>query len=421
MSVGALALPVIASQADRRPAGAGAATSLQFYSPRFDASLVGLALANAVEAFEQIRPDLRLTALGEAVPIQAIFTLKRRAAARQLPDLIAYAYLPTLVQNGLALDVTENLDTGIASYWNDLSESVRNAAKVDNRSYGLPFEIGTSSALLYDRRQIEAAGLDSAAPPRRWDEFVVTAQRATHVPDRHGFALLAQIGLPATYSHWLAWFTTAGGSQFAPDQRRLAFGDGSASLAALSLYANLSVGVKVTLPNSTELGTGTAGAALASGQVAMIQGGGPELAQLRFEYPTIGERIGLAPLPWKERDVAYLQPETIVVGSQTSHRDPAWDFARYLVSTENLVRLFQTAGVIPASASGRAAARRGADPFQRFFLDRIEAPSTFVPNDTRFPAIAQRGSLMVHDVICGCVTPAMALQMALDDLNKLPI
>jgi ABC-type glycerol-3-phosphate transport system substrate-binding protein len=419
IGVGALALPFIASPSDRPPSGAGAATSVQFYSPRFDPSLVGTALTRTVASYQQAHPETRIIPVGEVVPTDATLTLTRLAAARQLPDLVAYVDLPNLVQAGLIRAVPSDFRAANGlPYSNDLSKPLQDAVTIGGGRFGLPFEIGTRSALVYDRAQLAAAGIDPSVAPRHWDEFVDVAQRTTHLPDRHGFALIAQPGLLETYPRWYAWFVTAGGSQFDPARRQIALGDGTAALDVLSLYANLSVGVKVTLPNSTELDGAAAVEALGTGRVAMIQEGSQGLAQLRSDHPDAAGRLGFAALPWKAEDVAFLEPASIAAGSQSVKVDLAWDFARVFVSTDNLIQLFQTAGILPAATSAQAVARRIADPAQRFFLDRIAGPSVFVPSDPRNLAIVQRGGLMVHDVICGCVKPPVALRQALHDLTQ---
>jgi ABC-type glycerol-3-phosphate transport system substrate-binding protein len=286
--------------------------------------------------------------------------------------------------------------------------------------YGLPIEVTSTSALFYRKSLVALAGMNPAAAPIHWPDFVDLAQRATRGLEQRGFALIAQPSIETTYAHWYDWFATSSGSLFAPDGT-IALDRGDAGLETLRLYTNLSVGVKVTLPDSTELDESKAADALVAGQVAMIQDGSSRLTQLRVDHPDVASDVGIFPLPWRTRDVSVIRTETIALAVSTTRADLAQELAAFLAGPSASARRFALAGLLPPANQARQLARAKADPLQQFFFDRLAGPSVSVPGDERWPSIAARGGLMVHDIICGCVAPTEALQKAVADLARLPV
>jgi ABC-type glycerol-3-phosphate transport system substrate-binding protein len=395
----------------------GGASSLRFYSPRFTDPLVAQAFQGLLDEFEGAHPGATVLTETEPVASQARYTLRHRAAAGQSPDLVGHVYLPSLVQDGLARTLT--IDAALRHLWDDLPELQQAAATVEGQVYGLPIEVTSSSALFYRRSGLARAGMGPPSTPLTWANFVSQAQRATLGSDQRGFALIAQPSIEATYAHWYDWFASAGGDQYAPDGR-IALDRGDAGLETLRLYANLSVGVHATLPNSTELDETKAGEAFAAGSGALIQDGSSRLAWLKAVHPEVAADLGVVPLPWQSRDVSVVRTETVALGATTPRPDLARELASFLASATSSVRRFELAGLLPPSRSARPLARGQATPLERFFLDRLAGPTVAIPGDVRLPSIVARGGLMVHDVICGCVKPEEALQKAVADMSRLP-
>jgi ABC-type glycerol-3-phosphate transport system substrate-binding protein len=393
---------------------------LRFYSPRFADARLAQVYRTLFDEFEAGHPSAPIVAETEPVASQALYTLRHRAAAGQMPDLVGYVYLPALVQSGLVRPLAIDAADATRALWSDLPAPQQAAATFGGQVYGLPIEVTSSSTLIYRKRLFTLVGVDPVVAPTSWTDFVDLARRATRGLDQRGFALIAQPSIEATYAHWYDWFATSGGSLFAPDGA-LALDRGDAALETLRFYTNLSVGVKVTLPNSTELDEAKAADALAAGQVALIQDGSARLTGLRAVHPDLTDDLGVFPLPWRSRDVATIRTETIALSASTKQVDLAAELSSFLAGQAASLRRFTLVGLLPPGNEARRLARAQADPLQQFFFDRLAGPSISLPGDERWPAIASRGGLMVHDIICGCVAPAEALQKAVADLARLPV
>ena len=120
--------------------------------------------------------------------------------------------LKHIVDKGLALDLTPFVDLWEGREF--LNPVVMQNYIVDGRIYALPGQPGYSTALGYNKRLFEKAGLVDAEGnylyPKTWEELVDVAKKLTDKSKgRVGYVILG--GDPAASWHFLNWAYQAGG------------------------------------------------------------------------------------------------------------------------------------------------------------------------------------------------------------------
>jgi ABC-type glycerol-3-phosphate transport system substrate-binding protein len=311
------------------------------------------ALNQLIAKFEAEHP--RLTIKAQYVPtgdalIQKLITAVQSKTA---PDIswIHADFLENLVKANAIYDMDHFIKAanGLTSAEvEDIYPALWQYAAWRGTIYSLPME-ATNLALLYNKDLFRAAGLDTARPPRTWEELSDYAAKLT--VDKNNDGKFEQIGFflpvyPAAgpVSGWMQWqwmpfLWQAGGELIDPEQSHVLY-NSSAGMAALQLWQRLY--------QAQQLNTFTSDydVAFASRRLAMAMDGPWNLPRFKELLKNINWAI--APLPAGPRQqVTIVGGEYLAIFRQSLHPNEAWEFLKWIIRPDVQAMWSMKSGYLP--------------------------------------------------------------------------
>lgn len=329
---GRLVLTLIAVLASAA-AGLQAAVAGPASKRTIEFSVWGDAASNSIEqmvidAFHKRHPDIQVTLRN---PSGNYFEQLLVSIAADVPPDIAivdFYNLPSLVQQGLAFDVTQWAERdGIESA---LNREVHPAALAEMTFNGRLYSVANLrigvDGLFYNTDLFRQAGV--GAPPAtgtwKWEDMRQAAARLTR--DRAGSRQIDQWGL--AFHELFVWpfIRMNGGRLLAPDQTRAAF-DEPATYEALQWLANLDLESRAVVWNFERRNAFEEGVA---GMHVMWVGG--IVNGLRR---TVQWDWNIAPLPAGEAgSISTVKGNPVVIPVNAKNKEAAWEFMKFLGSEE---------------------------------------------------------------------------------------
>jgi len=158
--------PKPAEQATAAPAEAKPVTLQYWFSwgSSFDEALKA---AIATDEFKQMLPGVTV----ETVPSSGQEKFLAAVAAGTPPDGVSNVSYPELIARGVALAVTDWINTSTVIKKDDIFQSTWDSATADGQIYGVPgIEGFLRWGFCYNEDLVTQGGLDPAKPPVTWDE-----------------------------------------------------------------------------------------------------------------------------------------------------------------------------------------------------------------------------------------------------------
>lgn len=340
-----------------------------------------------------------------------------QAAARSLPDVIHLdrKELPLFVHRGLFEDLTPYIDRDTAFHLDAFLPQLLPGCKVGARFYAVPHNFSTL-VLYYNKSHFDAEGMSYPDSTWTWDTLRRAAQRLTRT-DASGkivrYGCLMSLVLPTLiYQN--------GGQILNNDLDSCAIATPEAE-GAYQFVLDLSEKYHVSwsfLAQNLQWDDMFAG-----GRLSMIANGRWSAAWYMRSMPA--GTVDVAPLPRGKLRVGGAVNHMMAISAQSTKKEEAWEFLKYLVSEEG-ERIFNEEGAnIPSLRSvvySDAFLHHRTTPTMnnRVFLD--ELPYSVVwpfeqgPYATQLTIYTQM-DLAMRRVLLGQATVKQSLQMAQDDLN----
>ncbi|MBN2554374.1 MAG: ABC transporter substrate-binding protein [Anaerolineales bacterium] len=150
---------------------------IAFWYPYGEGSWTGDFIAAQIEAFNAENPDIVVTGQSYESYTAIIEALQRAAAGENLPGIatIGYGFDEYIVNSELATPYNQLLGEDAEAYLGDFFTSLTEVTTFDGQTYGVPLALSVAE-VFYHSDVFEAAGLDPAAPPTTWEEFLAAAE-----------------------------------------------------------------------------------------------------------------------------------------------------------------------------------------------------------------------------------------------------
>jgi N,N'-diacetylchitobiose transport system substrate-binding protein len=294
----------------------------------------------------------------------------------------------------------------------DLVPDVLDTAKIDGKTYGIPWFTGTR-ALYYRTDVFTELGL---TPPKTLAELTETA-RAVHAakPDLYGIAVGGK------YTYALLPYIWANGGDVAKQDGGTwtAAIDSPRARAGLSQYAEL-LGDDICPPAQCAQLTGSQSvAAFAGGKAAMTVGG--DFNRAAVDAGAVKDAYAVVPLPGKDSgDVApaFAGGNHLGVFSSSERRGLGVAFVELLGGKKYQQRMYDAMGTMPTFTDVQDAVAKE-DPFLKPFVDTVRAGTRFVPATPAWTRIDAQGVLptAVQQVATGQQTVDAATTAAAGEMN----
>jgi len=385
------------------------------------------ALNELIADFEREHPAISIKAqyvpTGDAL-IQKLITAVQSNTA---PDIswIHSNYLPNLVQANAIYPMDQFVrgPNGVSEEdIHDIYPSLLQAASWRGTLYSIPME-ATNLGLLYNKDLFRKAGLDPNRPPQTWDELFEYAKKLTI--DKDGDGKFEQVGLfipifpsSGSYSDWMVWqwmpfLWQAGGEIINQEQTRVLF-NSEAGVEALTFWKKIYDALKL------RMFTPDYEAAFPSGQLAMAFDGPWNLP--RWRDRKIEWAIGGLPAGPAKR-ATNVGGEYLAIFRQTKHPDQAWEFVKWLLSSEVQARWSMKSGYLPIR-HGALKVKEYAEfldvhPGLKAYVEQMEFGQSPPPIDYHSLEISRAMAEAIERATVGTMTPKAALDEAAVKANKL--
>jgi multiple sugar transport system substrate-binding protein len=220
---------------------------------------------------------------------------------------------------------------------------------IDGKTYGLPFLEGSRASMFWNKTYFQQAGI--AGPPSTFPELIEDAKKLVQIDaqgrmTRSGISLRLSgqgSGIGEKFRYVLE---AAGGSMVArtPSGKWHNGFDNQAGRDALTFYVDAVQTWHIDDPKVPHDAD-----AFASGATAILWRESWVIGEIQTKNPKLD--YGVAPIPaWRAGmpHMMMLQPEGVYVNGQSSNKDAAWDFVKFLTNAPNGLRLTEMTGWLAA-------------------------------------------------------------------------
>jgi ABC-type glycerol-3-phosphate transport system substrate-binding protein len=354
-------------------------------------------LQEYIAKYQQVNPNVEIKEQFVASGEEMLKKVQVGLASNQLPDITwgDPTWTGVLASSGKVQNVEDLMDADMKK---DFFPGALDANRYQGKVYSLPIEAG-SLELIYNKDMFSAAGINEG--PKTWDELLTDAKKLTK-GDQYGIYIPIQ---PDERTAW-TWetFLWQNGGALEKDGKP-AFG-GTEGLEAMQFYTDLITKYKVAPLDKIDVD-----ASFQSGKLAMVIG--TQGAANAYAKTT---NIGVVPLPAHKNQATGLGTNTIYLfKSDKAKEQAAWDFVKWLTSTENNADWAIKTGYLPVRASSVDTAAYKA--FGEKNLGSLVAAQSLKngvtrPNGSYYPKMSSAISNAIQKVIYGKEDAKTALDEA---------
>ena len=312
-----------------------------------------------VDKFQAANPDISVkleVTTTDGLP-QRILTALQSGAAPDVID-VQHGWVNGYAQNDLVVP----LDDAVTER-EDYIPAALEYNTWDGKLWGAPYRIETH-AIIINKGDFTAAGLDPDNPPATWEAFADAAKKLT-AGGKSGFAITGGGEVGNTIFRSLPFMWMVGGGIISDDGKQVLV-NSPESVKAVTYYTDFFK--NGASPSSTLENDGTANRRLfIAEKVSMYQSGQFDIQSIRKENPKID--IGVIPIPHPDGGdtAAILGGWSLVVPSAAKNPDEAKKLVAFLAESENQAVLTDT---FPARKSAMEA-ERFQDPILKVFKDML--------------------------------------------------
>ncbi|WP_246710222.1 ABC transporter substrate-binding protein [Martelella soudanensis] len=396
------ALVAISVSALTLASGMAFAGDVTWWTPNFNEARAQKLKAAFEEAHPDIRVNLEITTTN-GLPQRIITTLMSGST----PDIID---VQSPWVNGYA---EGNLVQPLGDVIEDRDDYVKAAldyVTYDGELYAIPYRIETM-AVIYNRGDFSAAGLDPDSPPKTWEELKTVA--ATLSKDNHyGFAITGGGEVGNTLYRSLPFIWMNGGTIVSDDLTKATVNE-KAAVEAVEYWTNFYK--DGSSPASTLENDGTANRRLfIANTVSMYQSGQFDLASIQQENPNIDIGVMMTPYPDGKETSGILAGWSFVIPKDAPNPDDAKTLISFLTEAENMGNYTDT---FPA--------RKSAMDMERFNTPLLQVYKDMLPYARPLPIhknwvqITQAYFDGIQRILLGQQTAQESMDLAAEDIQAL--
>ncbi len=288
--------------------------------------------AGLVDAFEQENPGIQVetqvTPSTEYLP-----KILTQIAADTPPDVLGVENTPFIqfVRKNVLLDLTPKLEADQAFKATDFFPKLIGRYTIDNKVYGIPYDVQPICCLFYNKGEFDEAGLTYPTNEWRWDDLLTAAQALTKTEgnrtSQYGFFL----GETAADRNLFVYSNGGQVADSVESPTKATFNDPK-TVEGMQYWADLVHKHKVApSPAFFQQGGMNGSDLFATGRLAMFVGGYWEFVFAPDKFSQVPFGMQIAPVG-PEGIRGYATGGTAYCASQTTkHQDTAWEFIKYFM------------------------------------------------------------------------------------------
>ncbi len=244
------------------------------------------------------------------------------AQARRAPCIVETNTIPA-ASNGYLMPIEKFWNAEPTEFRDAWSEDVLKGSRWQGRLYGVPVWGGVYGEI-YNRKMVEAAGLDPSKPPRSWDEYL-SWMKALTKQGQWGTGITAG-STDTTTRSLLSWIWSNGGEAFNADMTQATFASDPKSLAAIRFYIGLTQsGYAAPGPTATNYLEQTT--LFEQGKIASMRTAYWAIAKVEGDNPELKGQMIVGPPPATIPNPPVVFTQAVAsIGTGCPHPTEAWKF-----------------------------------------------------------------------------------------------
>ncbi len=281
---------------------------------------------------------------------------------------------PQWIKRGMNLSLDRFMDGPDGIDREDFIPILWDIVKYKGQTYGIPQDINIIG-LYFNKDLFDRAGLKYPDATWTWKELKAAADRMTLDEDGDGHPEVLGLHMGWGGGGFRPFLYQGGGRFWSEDRTRAAF-DRPEAAEALRYFKSLMKSFTLSKAQSQRGGLGP-DKLFEAGKVAMFYDGSWRTPSLKKNAPKL--RFGVVPLPKGVQSMSVSGSCFWGVSAKTRHPEAAWKLAKFLSSTEALVKYWQFLWVAPPA---RWSALRSAG-FQQISGSKGKIPGIDSPAEFR--------------------------------------
>lgn len=279
--------------------------------------------ATELKEFQELVNELNSKAKDYKLEIQSIPAdyykkIQTMISARQAPDLIwlSQEYIPMYAKLGAIIDITDMARNDVNCNLDNYYEGVLNAAKYQDRLYGLPW-INQPVVMYYNEDMFRKEGVELPNNNWTWDDFRKAAKRLTK--DTNGDGKVDQWG--TVIDGWPPmhlWLWTYDGESV--DEQGNVKIDSSESIKALEMLSKILNEDKVSPSKEQAQNMGNSDL-FKTGKIAMFFGGAADDLEKSINDKF---KVGMSEIPYATQRATFSWTASTVIYSNIKNKEVAY-------------------------------------------------------------------------------------------------
>jgi multiple sugar transport system substrate-binding protein len=329
-------------------AASGEQITLDFWNPETNDAMIKV-LQEDIAAYEKLHPNIKVNLVN--IPWGDIYTKWQTGIqSKAVPDLsISSAAFGTSFNEQGALEPLDDVVKDLGGEENFFAPTAKSFVAMNKKNgsfFAMP-NVLNSVVLWYNKDLLKKAGLE---PPKTWDEFLNAAKALT----KDGvYGTLVTSSKTHVTQHTLYSLMLTNGADIVDREtgNKVVF-DSPETVETLAYYKELS---KYSPPGATGYDRPEAQAAMTTGKIAMWIYGSWLSGALREAGEDVFNQFGVAPVPTKKGNGAFMGNTSYIVFKDAKHKAEAKDFLKFLMQDQQYIKWLLTdpAGQGPVSKSAQ--------------------------------------------------------------------
>ncbi len=365
-----------------------------------------------VDEFNAQHPDIQVESVFQPYP-EMMTLLQAAIASGNTPDIAAVdlIFLPQLVETSGVLPLDNYIAAEEDFDVDDFYPLLAAYDIINGQRYALPMSTNNMQ-LIWNKDLFTASGLDPDTPPTTWAEMQSMAEECQDLDNGVvGFEFYTQpIGEGITWQ-FQVWLWAAGGEFLNQDNTAAAFNTPE-GIQALTYVSNMLQG------NGSQAGPW----GLFGEQKACMQLDGSWLFGYRSGAP-FDWGIALVPAPEGGTTASNVGGEHMFIFKDSAHQDAAWEFVRYMTSTEVQIQWDMLTGFLPVRESVGESPDylswvNDTEPRMLPFVEGMPFAHTR-PATPKYNEVSEAFSREIQQALLGQISPEEALINAENAVNDI--
>lgn len=298
----------------------------------------------AIKIYERMHPnvDIHLTSIPWGNGFEA--KLNTAYVGHEFPDVVSYSIASIAGHAAAGQYAPLNKYVKTWAGRTDIIPKILDLGKYNGKIYGIGF-IPDPRVLVWRKDFFAQAGLNPNNPPTTWSQLASDAGKLTvrqnGITTRSGFYIRQTVDNGNAAQDWQVFALQNGSPIINVPENKALFDNPKGVQAAAFLTSMYRAG------DSTQVAGNSSIDPFSMGTAAISYEDPNAVKALISQDPSLKGQVGFAPPTKKVRRATFAGLRLLFMGSQSKHKQAAWDFMKFILSKKETWRRYQVMKVTP--------------------------------------------------------------------------